>query len=645
MAVDGTIELALRQAHIPSLIVTLAHLTGRMDLLRDDWRPKYLAYTDQQAGGLSEEKQAELRGVARTLIPTLVKNAGAKAPDTSAVDLHALMDFVAGMKIPARYLPLLEDELGLTINPAKRQIASSAESRRKILVVGAGMSGLLAGIRLKQAGYDFQIIERNGEVGGTWAVNTYPGCRVDSQNHLYSYSFFPNHDWPHRFSTQDALKKYFEDAVDRFDLRQRIRLETALVSARFDEKSERWIATTVTGSDAPQDTEFDAIITAVGQLNQPKFPPFPGRTEFLGPQFHSATWRHDVDLRGRNVAVIGTGASAFQLIPAVAQQAKSLTIFQRTAPWVSPTPDYHSEVGEGQQWLFKNLPYYASWYRFWLFWTMAEGVMPALKIDPEWTATDGSISASNQKIRNALIERMRVQVDSRTDLLEKIVPKSPFGGKRTLRDNGRWIETLKRPNVDLVTTKIAKITSDSVITADGKEHPADVIIYGTGFEASRFLQSAKIYGRGGVELNERWGGDPKAYLGMTVPDFPNLFCVFGPNTNLVAQGSIIFFSECSVEYIVKCLDMLEEQGAATMEPKRDVHDEYNARVDAENNRMAWGMEGVTNWYKSDSGRVSQNWPFPLVDYWTLTRAPNPDDFVFTDKMPTHADARKEKSAV
>ena len=327
------------------------------------------------------------------------------------------------------------------------------------------MSGLLAGIRLKQAGYDFQIIERSGEVGGTWAANTYPGCRVDSPNHLYSYSFFPNHDWPHRYSTQDALKKYFEVAVDRFGLREHISLETSLVSARFDEPRERWIATIVTRSNAPKKIEADALISAVGQLNQPKFPPFPGRAEYLGPQFHSSTWRHDVDLRGRKVVVIGTGASAFQLIPRVAETAESLTIFQRTAPWVSPTPDYHSEVGEGQRWLFKNLPYYANWYRFWLFWTMTEGVMPALKVDPDWTATDGSISASNQKIRNALIERMRMQVGSRTDLLEKVVPKSPFGGKRTLRDDGRWIETLKRPNVDLVTTKIARITNDSVITS------------------------------------------------------------------------------------------------------------------------------------------------------------------------------------
>lgn len=618
------VEVAVRQAHLPSLIVTLAHLTGRMDLLREEWRPKYLPYRDQQTGGLDEAQQEALRKTAAPLVRQLVESGMSRLPNVSADSLHAMMHFVAGDAIPARYLPLLEEELGLDSKDAAHIPAPT----RKVLVVGAGMSGLLAGIELKRAGYDFRIVERNAGVGGTWYSNTYPGCRVDSQNHLYSYSIFPNHDWPHRFSTQPALKAYFDSTLPSFGIGENIQLNTSLVSARFNEETSRWRAVLSSTTGGEETIDVDAVICAVGQLNQPKFPDFPGRTDFAGPQFHSSTWRHDVDLKGKRVAVIGTGASAFQLIPHVAREAAHLTIFQRTAPWVSPTPDYHSEVGEGQQWLFKNLPLYANWYRFWLFWSMAEGVMPALKIDPAWKADDGSISASNQRIRNALIAQMKAQLGDRVDLLDKIIPKSPFGGKRTLRDNGQWVETLKRSNVELVTDKIAQITKDAIVTADGTAHPADVIIYGTGFHASRFLEQTKVYGRDGVEINEMWDGDPKAYLGMTVPEFPNFFCVYGPNTNLVAQGSIIFFSECSVHYIIRCLDMLRETGAKTMEVKRDVHDAYNARVDAENARMAWGMEGVTNWYKSESGRVSQNWPFPLLDYWTLTREPQRSDFIF-----------------
>ncbi len=602
-----------------------------MDLLRDAWRPNYLPYRDQQTGGLDEATQASLRAVAVPLVREFAENKTAALPKVSAEDLHAMMHFVAGVEIPARYLPLLEEELGLDAASPERAPGPT----RDVLIIGAGMSGLLAGVELQKAGYKFRIVERNPGVGGTWFSNTYPGCRVDSQNHLYSYSIFPNHDWPHRFSTQPALKSYFENTVAAFGIADHIRLETSLLSATFNEQTSKWRAVLSSEARGDEIIEVDAIISAVGQLNQPKFPDFPGRASFGGPQYHSATWRHDVDLRGKRVAVIGTGASAFQLIPHVAREAEHLTILQRTAPWVSPTPDYHAEVGEGQQWLFKNLPLYANWYRFWLFWSMAEGVMPALKIDPAWDARDGSISASNQRIRNALIEQMRIQVGDRVDLLDKIIPKSPFGGKRTLRDNGQWIETLKRPNVDLVTEKIAKITKNSIITEDGIEHPVDVIIYGTGFHASRFLEQTKIYGRGGVEINDMWNGDPRAYLGMTVPGFPNFFCIFGPNTNLVAQGSIIFFSECAVNYIVRCLDMLRSTGAATMEVKRDVHDAFNEWVDAENRRMAWGMEGVTNWYKSESGRVSQNWPFPLLDYWKLTRQPKRSDFIF-EAAPTQS---------
>lgn len=626
MAEKDLIERAIAEAHLPSLVVTLAHLTGRSDLLREAWRPRYAPYTDQRDGGLSVAEQANLAEVARGLLPDLLdRPPSSAAARPSEAFLRSLMNFVAGAEIPARYLPLLEDELGLA---RAEPLPDPAAADFKVLVIGAGMSGLLAGIRLKQAGYDFEIVERSGDVGGTWHENTYPGCRVDSQNHLYSYSFFPNHDWPHRFSTQDALQAYFRRAADAFGLWDRIRLNTTVREARYDEDRALWRVRLVSADGAECEVTARAVIAAVGQLNTPNIPHIEGQDRFAGPQFHSATWRHDVDLAGKSVAVVGTGASAFQLIPAVAAAAARLTIYQRTAPWVSPTPDYHADVGEGQKLLFKSLPFYANWYRFWLFWMMTEGAMPALKIDPAWDATDGSISASNQRIRNILIERMADQLGDRADLLEKVVPKSPFGGKRTLRDNGQWIATLKRENVDLVCEGIREITADAVVTQDGVVRPTDVIVYGTGFQASRFLGTARIHGCGGQELNAVWNGDPKAYLGITVPDFPNFFCVYGPNTNLVAQGSIVFISECAMHYVMGALDLLRARGAAAMEPKPEVAETYNAAVDAENERMAWGMPGVTNWYKGASGRVSQNWPFPLVDYWKVTRQPDPNDFTF-----------------
>jgi 4-hydroxyacetophenone monooxygenase len=202
-----------------------------------------------------------------------------------------------------------------------------------------------------------------------------------------------------------------------------------------------------------------------------------------------------------------------------------------------------------------------------------------------------------------------------------------LGGKRAVRDNGVWIGALRRENVEMVTEAITKITPKGLVTADGVERVVDVIIYGTGFTASEFLKTYKVYGKGGAELHAQWAGDARAYLGMTIPNFPNLFLIYGPNTNIVVNGSIIFFSECSVRYIVESLKLLAETGSATMEPKKDVHDAFNVKVDAANRQMAWGVPQVTSWYKNAKGRVSQNWPFPLVDYWTATLKPNPDDFV------------------
>ncbi|HWA62283.1 MAG TPA: NAD(P)/FAD-dependent oxidoreductase [Caulobacteraceae bacterium] len=626
-----TLDEALAEAHLPALILSTLHLTGDASLLERYPRPVYDFFAEGKFGGYAEDVQAQIRAEAKAALEA--HQAGepmAPAPDQATV--RRMMDFVAGVDIPAHYGPFLMEELGLADVDARKPDFTApkvraAAQRMKVVVVGAGMSGLLTGIRLKQAGIDFVIVEKNPDVGGTWFENTYPGCRVDNPSHLYSLSFEPNHEWPEHYSPQPVLLAYFRGVAEKYDLRRHIRFETTAEEARFDERTNRW-SVTVRGKDGKAETlDATAVVTAVGQLNQPRYPDIEGRDSFAGPSFHSARWNHDIDLTGKRVAVIGTGASAFQFAPEIAPKVASMTIFQRTPPWLAPTPDYHDKVSAAERWLLEHVPYYEKWYRFWLYWMLTDGIYEAVKADPKWNGGPGAVSEANAMLREMIGELIKAQAADAPELVDKIIPGYPYGGKRVLRDDGLWVGALKRDNVELVTEPITRITPTGVVTKDGAARDFDVIIYGTGFHASRFLFPMKIYGRGGVELRETWHGDPRAYLGMTTPGFPNLFMIYGPNTNIVVNGSIIFFSECSVRYILGCLKLLAESGSASLEVKADVHDAFNRKVDEANAMMAWGSPHVTSWYKNETGRVTQNWPFPLVDYWTATLAPNPADFV------------------
>ncbi|HEY4116085.1 MAG TPA: NAD(P)/FAD-dependent oxidoreductase [Rhizomicrobium sp.] len=625
-----TIESALKDAHIPSLMMALVHLTGDASHLTEANKPAYDFFGDGQ-GAIKPEVQEE---ICERVAQAWREYAAGKAlpPPPSNDTIRRMMDFIAGADIPDRYVPFLKEELGIAVEDTRiphwdTPKLKDAAAKMKVVVIGAGLSGLLAGIRLQQAGIPFEIIEKNADVGGTWLENAYPGCRVDNPNHMYSYSFEPNHAWPQHYSRQEVLLAYFRRVADKYGLRKHIRFETQVTEAAFDEASSRW-KVTVRDKDGREETlEANAVISAVGQLNQPRIPSLQGQEKFKGPAFHTARWRHDVNLSGKRVAVIGTGATAFQVIPEIAPQVKQLLVFQRSAPWLGPTPNYHHDVTPAQRWVLDNIPYYDKWYRFWLFWTLTDGILDGVAVDPAWNDKSRSVSATNEMLRAMMVQQIELQAQDRLDLVAKVVPDYPFGTKRTVRDNGVYIAALKRANVDLITTGIREFTEGGIVTEDGVEHAVDVIIYGTGFHASDFLRTFKIVGRGGLELHERWKGDARAYLGMTVPGFPNFFCIYGPNTNIVVNGSIIFFSEASIRYIVNALKLLAETGAHTMEIREDVYDEFNARVDEENAKMAWGLPDARSWYKNRFGRVSQNWPFRLVDYWNATIAPRPEEFI------------------
>ncbi len=616
-------DAALMATHLPTLAICVAQASGDLGLLAGE-TPTYDFFGDGM-GDFSEASVARIREEADRVLWPIISGEAAMAPLPDDASRQAMMNWLAGGEIPDHYLPFLTEELMLDGVDHRHPEPLPQGRQLRAIVVGAGMSGLLAAHRLRQSGVEVCIIEANADVGGTWLLNRYPGVRVDTQNHLYSYSFEPNHDWPDFYSQGNVLLRYFQRFARQHDLYDIARFNTRVIEARWDNDGAVW-QVDVEGPDGADQILADMFVSAVGQLNLPRYPDIAGREDFAGPSFHSARWDDQIDLTGKRVAVIGTGASAFQFVPIIAEQVGHLDVYQRSAPWLGPTDDYHDPVPDAFQWAVEHVPNYDKWYRFWLFWMLTDGALPAVRADDGWNGPESTISAANSELRTALVDKIRAQVEQRPDLLRHVMPDYPVGGKRLLRDNGVWLAALQRDNVDLVTDPIARIVPDGVVTKDGTHRHADVLIYGTGFQASNFLGSFRVKGLGGVDLHERWSGDARAYLGVVVPDFPNFFMIYGPNTNIVVNGSIIFLSECGVRYVVEAARLLAESNAKAISVKQAVHDAFNARVDAENRRMAWGQPGVSSWYKNDLGRVSQNWPFPLVDYWAATRSADPKEF-------------------
>jgi 4-hydroxyacetophenone monooxygenase len=446
-------------------------------------------------------------------------------------------------------------------------------------------------------------------------------------NLFYSYSFAPNADWPDHYSRRAELQSYIERTANRYGVTEHVEFETEVLAAEHDTATARWTVR-VRHGDAVTESEYDAVVSAVGMLNRPIVPDLDGLDSFAGMQFHSSHWPADLDVTGKRVGVIGTGASSVQLVPAIAPAAAHLDVYQRSRHWMMPNPFYLRAMSDGERWVMANVPYYAGWYRFLEFWNASDRMYAAFRVDSDWESPDQSISAPNEKLRILMTTYMRQQLDGDDDLFERMLPDYPPLGKRILQDGG-WYAALRRENVDLVTEPIARIVPEGIRTADGFTHPLDVLVLATGFHARKFLWPMEIRGPRGT-LQDQWGDEPRAYLGITVPGFPNLFCLYGPNTNPVV-GSVIFMLECQIDYVIRCLALLVERGDAAMDCRQDVHDEYNARVDAEHEQMVWRHPRVHSYYNNDDGRVVTNAPWRLLDYWHMTREPAPDDFEFVPK--------------
>lgn len=624
---DAAIRAAVEQSEVTPLVVAIATLTGDRRVLDEATRPDAANMLMPDLGFTEEDIERSRRAAVDALVRH--RDAGnpvAPPPDDATIDSY--IEWVTGGQEVTSQLQVFREELDLRNEDlrAPRWTKDELAPRRRfrVVIVGAGMSGLAAAHRLGQAGVEHVVLEKNEDVGGTWLENTYPGCRVDVPTFFYSYSFAQRSDWPETYSRQDVLLDYFRSVADELGLRDAIRFGTEVTSMTWDDDRHLWVLELDTPH-GEETLEAEAVVSAVGQLNRPNYPDIPGVDSFGGVSFHSARWDHQADLAGRRVGVIGTGCSAAQFIPEVAVDAAHLTVFQRTPNWLAPAPSIADEIGSGTRWLFERVPSYAHWYRLFQFWRLAEGMLVAAEVDPEWEG-EGTVSQLNAYVRELFVTHLQESFADRPDLLEKVVPEYPPIAKRIVRDDGIWAETLKRDDVHLEVADIEAVTPEGIRTADGVHHELDVIIYGTGFRAADFLMPMKVVGRGGVDLHDRWGGDARAHLGVTVPGFPNLFCLYGPNTNIVINGSIIFFSEAEVHYLLQTIRFLLSEDADAVDCRPEVHDAYNDKIDAGNRAMAWGASDVNSWYKNAFGRVAQNWPFSLWEYWEQTRDLDPDDY-------------------
>jgi cation diffusion facilitator CzcD-associated flavoprotein CzcO len=503
--------------------------------------------------------------------------------------------------------------------------AAGQKNGPEIAIAGCGFGGIAMAVALKQAGFgDFTIYEKSGDVGGVWRDNAYPGAACDVPSRLYSLSFAQDFPWSARYAPQREIHAYLRQCVERYDLTPHLRLNTGIAAARFDEARGRWLIETTTG----ERREADVFISAVGLFDRPALPDIPGRSDFKGPQFHSARWDHSVSLAGKTVAVIGTGASAIQFVPAIAPEVEALHVFQRSAQYVLPKPD-----GPVRRGWWRRPPLLRSLERLRVFLSF-ERIIPRRSSE--------RLTAEGQA---GFLEYLETAVPD-PDLRRKLTPDYTLGCKRVLISND-WYPALQRPNVELVDSSIEAILPKGIRAADGQVREVDVIVYGTGFTPTDFLSSLSVTGLGGRALREAWRGGAEAYLGITVAGFPNFFMLYGPNTN--TSGSIVYMLESQARYIVSAVRTLGRRGSQTMTLRPAVQRRYNVEIQRRIAGTVLVKPGCRSYFQTVAGKVTTQWPGHMFAYrwrtrrareadYELAAAPQPDTPAAAAREPAKAGA-------
>ena len=621
---------ALRDANLPTLLMVYATFTQDRAYLESFAPHLTAAYS---ADGPSNVPEAMAQDLRDRLFALLTQ---AEPPVESPLDpefLRYMMSVSVGEEVDPALIPVLYDQMGFEPPVPRKHIPGrpTPPPDFDILVIGGGMSGIAAGIKLSEAGYSYTIVEKNAELGGTWWENRYPGVGVDTPSHFYSYSFELNPEWSHYHPKGQEIQDYLVAVADKHGVRSNVLFETRVTGAVWDEAAAKWRVKLLHNDGTTSEKAVSAVLLAHGVLNRWSLPKIPGLETFAGPKMHTAGWDTSVDLKGKRVAVIGTGASAAQLVPAIADEVAQLTVFQRSKHWVLNNPDINVNVNDNVRFALRAIPHYKEWFRFRVYWFSGDGLYGNVKREADWPNQDVSISAQNDAVRNYALHYIHTKLAGRPDLIEKIVPDYPIFGKRIVLDaDGGWLDTLVKPNVTLETRGIDHIEKEAVVLKDGTRVEVDVLALATGFEITKVAGNLDIVGKGGCRIQEDWGEDaPYSYLGVMAPGYPNFFFVLGPNSAPNHAAGVNMVIEAQINWMVETLDLMVAEKAREVEPTIPAYNAWNEKVAAQMRQMIWSHPKAKSYYLNSAGRNIISCPFRLADYWKWTRHPAREDLTLS----------------
>jgi Predicted flavoprotein involved in K+ transport len=622
------LEAALAQANLPTLLASYAYLTqdaAFLEKFAQHIRPAFSPNPTDIPDSLADELRVRMREL-------LTTGKGMRSEPPSDALVQRIMTVTSGEPVEDEFLELVYDQCGFKPWIDRSQIPNRPARPEgfKVLIIGAGLTGMAAAIKLREAGYEYVVIEKNPDVGGTWYENRYPGVGVDTPSHFYSYSWeiWPN--WQHYHPHGADMQRYMLSVADKYDLRRDTRFGTTVETLVYDEPTATWKVTVRKPDGDTEELVVNAVINGHGPVNRYKYPDVPGIGDFEGILAHTASYPEDLDLSGKKVAVIGTGASAAQLVGAIAPQVAKLNVYMRSKHWVIYNPEIAHEVSDGMKWALANIPTFKEWFRFRVYWSAADGLFGNVLMDEEWAGNDLAVSAANEATRQYALQYLHAKFADRPDLIEKLTPDFPIFSKRIILDNG-WFDALLRDNVHLEDQGIARILPHGIETNDGEVFECDVIICATGFNVAKMIGNLSIIGKDGRSLGEEWGeDDPRSYMGMCIPGYPNYFHTVGPNSapNHAAGQNLI--SEAQVNWIIEALDRVTDAGAKAFEVKQDAFDAWNRKVEERMPQMIWSHPRANSYYNNSKGRIFLSWPWRLVDFFNETRRPEQGTYTLLD---------------